>query len=85
MSVKLKAVETPEEQPAEVPEFTEQLLPLSVDPTSFDARLAGVEPCSLLRELAKHWGTVTAFQIEQEKLRGDLKKPEEATTHEESW
>jgi hypothetical protein len=85
MSTKLKAVEKPEERPAEVPEFTEELLPLSIDPTSFDARVAGVEPCSLLRELSKHWSSVTAFQIEQEKLRGDLKKPEEATTHEESW
>ena len=85
MSTKLKAVEKPEEQPAEVPEFTEELLPLSVDPTSFDARVAGVEPCSMLRELSKHWSSVAAFQIEQEKLRGDLKKPEEAMTHEESW
>jgi hypothetical protein len=85
MSTKLKAVEKPEEQPAEVPEFTEELMPLSIDPNSFDARVAGVEPCSLLRELSKHWGTVTAFQIEQEKLHGDLEKPETAPTHEESW
>ena len=85
MSVKLKAVEKSEERPEELPEFTERLLPFSVDPTSFDARVAGVGPCSILRELSKHRGTVTAFQIEQEKLRGDLKKPEEATTHQESW
>jgi hypothetical protein len=44
MNTKLKAVEKTEEQPDELPEFTEELPPLSIDPTSFDARLAGVEP-----------------------------------------
>ncbi len=85
MSTKLKAVEKLEEQPVKVPEFTEELPPLHIDPTSFDARVAGVEPCSLLRELSKSWGSISAFEVEQELLRGDLKKPEEATTHEESW
>ncbi|HEX8282455.1 MAG TPA: hypothetical protein VF588_03835 [Pyrinomonadaceae bacterium] len=85
MSTKLKAVEQPEEQPAEVPEFTEELPPLHIDPTSFDARVAGVEPCSLLRELSKSWSSVSAFEVEQELLRGDLKKPEEAPTAVESW
>ncbi|HEV2862569.1 MAG TPA: hypothetical protein VGX48_16260 [Pyrinomonadaceae bacterium] len=85
MSTNLKAVEKTEERPEEEPQFTEELPPLSVDPTSFYARAAGVESCSLLRELSKHWGTVTAFQLEQEQLRGELKKPGEATTYEESW
>lgn len=84
MSVKLKAVEKSEGQPVEVPEFTEELPPLHVDPTSFDARVAGVEPCSLLRELSKSWGSISAFEVEQELLCGDLKKPEEAATHEAS-
>jgi hypothetical protein len=72
MSNQLKAVEninaTPEEG-AEAAEFTEELPPLRVDPTSFDARIAGVEPCSVARELAKHWGAVTAFDVEREKAR----------------
>ena len=50
-------------------EFTEELPPLHVDPTSFDARIAGIEPCSVARELAKHWATVTAFEIEREARR----------------
>ena len=83
MSTKLRAVEKTEEQPEPSPEFTEELPPLSIDPTSFDARLAGVEPCSVVRELSKHWSTVTAFQLEQEKLRGDVKTLEGARTPEE--
>jgi hypothetical protein len=85
MSTTLKAVEKPGDQPGESPEFSEELPPLSVDPTSFDARVAGVEPCSVVRELSKHWSTVTAYEIEREKQRGELKRPEEAPTHQESW
>jgi hypothetical protein len=50
---------------------------LHIDPTSFDARIAGVEPCSVVRELSKHWSIVTAFELEQEKLHGEVKTPEE--------
>jgi len=85
---KLKAVEKTEVKPEEGPEaveFSEALPPLHIDPTSFDARMAGVEPCSVLREIAKHWSSVTAYELEQEKLRGELKRPEEAPTHQESW
>jgi hypothetical protein len=49
--------------------FTEELPPLCVDVTSFDARIAGIESCSVARELAKHWSTVTAFEIDQEAVR----------------
>jgi hypothetical protein len=53
-SMKLKAVEKTEEQPEAPPEFSEELPPLHIDPTSFDARTAGVEPCSVVREISKH-------------------------------
>lgn len=90
---KLRAVEPAEARAEESqsvetqgePEFTEELPPLRIDPTSFDARLAGVEPCSVVRELSKHWSVVSAYEIERELLRGELKNPEEATTHPESW
>jgi hypothetical protein len=85
MRTKLKAVEATEQKPEELTEFSEELPPLHIDPTSFDARVAGVEPCSVVRELSKHWSSVTAFEIEQEKLRGELEKPEAAATHQESW
>ncbi len=84
MSTKLKAVEKSDTPPAEEPQFTEELPPLSVDPNSFDARIAGVEPCSLLRELSKHWGIVTAYEIKQETLRGEL-APKEGETAQEHW
>jgi hypothetical protein len=85
MSTKLKAVEASEEKPDESPEFSETLPPLHIDPTSFDARMAGVEPCSVVREISKHWSSVTAYEVEREQLRGELKRPEEAPTHQESW
>lgn len=85
MNTKLKAVEKAEDQPEELPRFTEELPPFRVDPTSFDARVAGIEPCSVVREISKHWSSVTAFEVEQEMLRGELKRPEEAPTHEEAW
>ena len=66
-------------------DFMEELPPLHVDPTSFDARMAGVEPCSVVRELSKHWSSIAAYEVEQEQIRGELKKREEAKTHEESW
>ena len=44
MSTKLKAVEQTDEQPEAPPEFFEELPPLRVDPTSSDARIAGIEP-----------------------------------------
>ena len=69
---KLRAVDPAEAQAAEPeapPEFSEELPPLQVDPTSFDARMAGVESCSVVRELSKHWSRVAAFQVEQEQLR----------------
>lgn len=53
--------------------FTEELPPLHIDPRSFDARIAGIENCSVARELAKHWATVTAFEIEQEAARREAK------------
>ena len=72
---KLRAVEPAGEQAAEsqiaepqgAPEFTEELPPLQVDPTSFDARVAGVEPCSVVRELSNHHSSVAAYQLKQEK------------------
>jgi hypothetical protein len=85
MSTKLKAVEKAEEQPEALPEFTEELPPLHVDPNSFDARLAGVEPCSIVRELSKHWNVVAAYQLEREKQRGEIKTLEAAKTPEEIW
>ncbi len=49
--------------------FTEELPPLHIDPRSFDARVAGIEPCSVARELAKHHSSVAAFEVEQEQAR----------------
>jgi spermidine synthase len=73
---KLKVVEA-DEQAAnqtqdsreQTDDFTEALPPLHVDPTSFDVRIAGIENCSVARELAKHWASVTAFEIEREAAR----------------
>jgi len=53
--------------------FTEELPPLHINPTSFDARIAGVESCSVVRELSKNWSHVTAYQVEQAKMRGEVK------------
>ncbi|HYP02288.1 MAG TPA: hypothetical protein VER76_19005 [Pyrinomonadaceae bacterium] len=88
MSTNLKAVEKAEGKPEEATgaaEFTEELPPLHIDPTSFDARAAGVEPCSVVREISKHWSTVAAYELEQEKRRGEVKTPEGAKTYQESW
>lgn len=83
MSTKLKAVG---DQPEEVRELSEELPPLQIDPTSFDARMIGVEPCSVVREISKHWGSVTACRIEQAQARGEAKTPEELEKlQRESW
>ncbi len=88
MSMKLKAVEMTNEnleEATEAVEFTEELPPLRIDPTSFDARMVGVEACSVVREISKHYSTVAAYQLEQEKQRGEIKTPEKAATNKESW
>ncbi|MBA3804544.1 MAG: hypothetical protein H0X14_02360, partial [Acidobacteria bacterium] len=85
MSAKLKAVAPSDEKPEELPELTEELPPIHIDLNSFDARMAGVEACSVVREISKHWSSVSAYELEQEKLRGELKKPEEQKTHQEVW
>jgi hypothetical protein len=77
MNTKLKAVENTEEKPEEPPEFTEELPPLHIDPTSFDARIAGVESCSVIRELSKHNSCVAAYEVEQAEMRGEVKTHEE--------
>jgi hypothetical protein len=55
--VESKAQTSPAIQDAPEPpdEFTEKLPPLHVNPTSFDARIAGIESCSVARELTKHY------------------------------
>lgn len=66
--------------------FTEELPPLQIDPTSFDARMAGVEPCSVVRELSKHWSVISAFEVEQEKLGGKvMTEQEERERRRELW
>ena len=88
MRTELKVVEKSEEQPEDAPqgvELTEELPPLHIDPTSFDARAAGIEPCSVVREISKHWSTVTAYELEQEQRRGEIKSPDGAQTYQESW
>jgi hypothetical protein len=54
-----------DKSPEQADEFTEESPPLHVDPKSFNARIAGIESCSVARELAKHWALVTAFVIER--------------------
>jgi hypothetical protein len=85
MSTKLKAVETPDAQAESPPEFTEELPPLSVDPTSFDARIAGIEPCSVVREFSKHWSTVSAYEIERAVERGEVSREDEREARREAW
>jgi hypothetical protein len=89
MNTKLKAVEAsdekePEEE-SEAMQFTEELPLLHIDPTSFDARTAGIEPCSVVREISKHWSIIAAYELEQEKRRGEIKTAEGAETHQKSW
>ena len=67
-------------------EFTEGLPPLHIDPTSFDARIAGIEPCSVIRELSKHHSSVAAYEIERATLRGEVKTYEEGRRlQREAW
>lgn len=72
-----QAESTVQELPEQQEEFTEVIPALHIDPTSFDARVAGVEPCSVVRELSKHWSTIAAYELEQEKLHGEINTPEE--------
>jgi hypothetical protein len=89
MSTKLKAVGKTEGTPQEsagAAGLTEELPPLEIDPTSFDARIAGIEPCSVIRELSKHHAGVAAFKVKQAELRGEVKthEDEERVLH-EAW
>jgi hypothetical protein len=89
MSTKLKAVEQAEvvqQGPAGDAGLTEELPPLEIDPTSFDARIAGIEPCSVIRELSQHHAGVSAFKVKQAELRGEVKThaDEERVLH-EAW
>lgn len=63
------AAEPEQESPVQAEDFTEELLPIYVDVGSFDARIAGMEMCSIARELAKHCSTTSAFDVEQEERR----------------
>jgi hypothetical protein len=72
-----QAEPTAQELPEQQEEFTEELPALHIDPTSFDARMAGVESCSVARELSKHWSVVAAYELEQEQLHGAIETPEE--------
>lgn len=93
MSANLKAVGqtdgTPEEgAPAAewTEERTEELPPLRVNPASFDARIAGVEPCSVIRELAKHHSGLAAYEVERAQRRGEARTFEESERmHREAW
>ncbi len=73
MSTNLKVVEGRGDDAPEVPSFTEELPPLQVDPTSFSARMAGVEDCSVIREITKHWASSIAFEVERAQERGEAK------------
>ncbi|HEV7893893.1 MAG TPA: hypothetical protein VGP08_24970 [Pyrinomonadaceae bacterium] len=57
--------------------LSEELPPLRIHPTSFDARIAGIEPCSVIRELSKHHASIAAFEVEQAELRGEVRTDEE--------
>ncbi len=70
---------------AEGDEFTEKLPPLQIDPTSFDARIAGIELCSVIRELSKHHASVAAYTVEQRQGTEKLSYEEEAKAHREAW
>ena len=89
MSTKMKAVEKTEgtsQESAGAAGLTEELPPLEIDPTSFDARIAGIEPCSVIRELSKHHAGVAAFKVKQAELRGEVKthEDEQRVLH-EAW
>lgn len=91
MSANLEVVDDSETEPEERPEavieeFTEELPSLPIDPTSFDARIAGVESVSVIRELSKHHSYVSAYEVEEAKRRGEVKTyEEEREAHREAW
>ena len=89
MSTTLKAVEGLREKLGGGPEeaeFTEELPPLRVDATSFDARIVGVEPCSVVRELSKHHASVAAYEVKRAQRRGEAQTPAETERlHREAW
>jgi len=96
MSVKLKAVESTDPQAEESvgaasqgdapAALSEELPPLRIHPTSFDARIAGVEPCSVVRELSKHHANIAAYEIRQAERRGEVRTFEESERiQRESW
>ena len=96
MSVKLKAVESTDPQAKEstgaasqgdAPSaLSEELPPLRVHPTSFDARIAGVEPCSVVRELSKHHASIAAYEVRQSERRGEARTFEESERiQREAW
>ena len=60
------------------PVKSEELPPLGIHPTSFDARIAGIEPCLVVRELSKHHAAVAAYEVEQAELRGEVRTDEES-------
>jgi hypothetical protein len=75
-----------EELPGEELERAEELPPLRVDPTSFDARMAGVEPCSVARELTRRGTVVAAYRVKQAVSSGEVKTPQEREQlHREAW
>jgi hypothetical protein len=87
MSTELKVVESSDALAADsAGEPTEELPPLRIDPTSFDARIAGIEPCSVIRELSKHHSSVAAYELEQAQLRGEGKTYDECERiQREAW
>ncbi len=60
---------TPVQELEHAGEHTEELPPVSVAVGSFDARVAGLELCSIAHELAKHRSSMAAFYIQEEKKR----------------
>ncbi|MFL6229033.1 MAG: hypothetical protein ACJ741_09650, partial [Pyrinomonadaceae bacterium] len=80
-----------EETTPETPDdggFTEELPPLPVDPRSFDARIAGIERCSVARELAKHHSSIIAFDVKREQERREaegLPPTDERRLFRERW
>ena len=50
-----------------------------------DARIAGIELCSVIRELSKHHASVAAYTVEQRQGTEKLSYEEEAKAHREAW
>jgi hypothetical protein len=93
MNTKLEAVEQDAVEKAEDPPeetqgvvLTEELPPMRIHPTSFDARIAGIEPCSVIRELSKHHSSVAAYELKRAQARGEAKTYEECERRQrEAW